>query len=106
MSSSFFFYVIMAFCGLSGLYGLITGKQFFLDYGRYTPESIAKFSRPGGLVSIIIAASASGAYYMLRPFIADHQYAVLFPVCGIIAIIAIIVYTVLLKKVLVKVKRQ
>lgn len=85
---------VLAICGLASI---IKGKLVALNMDAYTEESNKKFSRPGGLMWILIGAC------MVCFALLDGTA---FWVSLVVALVLLVIYVIMMRKMLVKKPRN
>lgn len=95
-------YIIMGLIALSGVIMVITNKPLFIGTGKYTEESLKKYSRPAGITTILLGASGLAFLYTMRLFFDEKISGWITLACLAVVIISIISNIVIIKKTLVK----
>ncbi|MDC7290523.1 hypothetical protein NXH76_22295 [Blautia schinkii] len=95
-------YIFLGLITLCGVIMLITNKPLFVSAGKYTEESLKKYSRPAGITTILMGAFGLAFLYTLRLFFNEKISGWITLACLAAVIISIISNIVIIKKTLVK----
>ena len=95
-------YILMGAIILSGLIMLITNKPLFLGTWQYTEESLKKFPRPAGLLTVLFAGFGMAGTYTMNLFFDQKLNGWVCVIFYILTIIFIIAYFIVTRKILVK----
>lgn len=95
-------YIFMGLIVLMGLIMVITNKPMFIGTDKYTEDSLKKYPRPAGIVTMLMGASGCLFLYTMRLFFDGKISGWITIECLALTIIAIIANIVVNKKILVK----